>query len=77
MDRRRLLTTTMVATLGATAAALRSTGAEKVRHEWREYGGHQGTRYSTLTQINRANVRKLQVAWRYDTARPAGSRRIL
>ena len=62
----------LVAAMGAAGVALRSTGAEKARHDWREYGGHQGTRYSTLTQINRANVRRLQVAWRYDTGETGG-----
>ncbi len=36
--------------------------------EWRTYGGNPaGTRYSTLTQINRQNVGQLKVAWTYDT----------
>ena len=56
MDRRRLLAMLMVGSLCASALAPRPTGADPVRHDWPEYGGHQGTRYSTLTQINRANV---------------------
>ncbi len=41
--------------------------------DWPAYGGdaHQ-TRYSTLKQITRANVAKLQVAWQYDTADGTG-----
>jgi glucose dehydrogenase len=36
--------------------------------EWPVYGGNAGgTRYSTATQINRANVTKLKVAWTYRT----------
>ena len=36
--------------------------------EWRTYGGNPaGTRYSTLTQINRKNVGQLKAAWTYDT----------
>ncbi len=36
--------------------------------EWRYYGGDPTqTRYSTLTQITRENVRNLHVAWTYDT----------
>ena len=32
--------------------------------EWRAYGGDEGsTRYSPLDQINRDNVKNLQVAW--------------
>jgi glucose dehydrogenase len=36
--------------------------------DWPAYnGGVDGDHYSQLKQINRANVRKLQVAWRFDT----------
>lgn len=34
---------------------------------WEVYGGPESIRYSTLTQINRDNVSKLEVAWTYDT----------
>jgi quinoprotein glucose dehydrogenase len=35
---------------------------------WRDYGGaSDAAQYSALTQINRANVSKLQVAWTYPT----------
>jgi quinoprotein glucose dehydrogenase len=52
--------------------ALPVKGAEPARHEWPEYGGHQGTRYSSLARINRTNVRRLEVAWRYDTGETGG-----
>src|SRR3982751_4756555 len=36
--------------------------------DWPHYGGGpEQTRYSPLTQITRANVKSLQVAWTYDT----------
>src|SRR3954467_8495023 len=36
--------------------------------DWPYYGGGpEQNRYSTLTQITRANVRSLRVAWTYDT----------
>src|SRR5215475_10048351 len=36
--------------------------------EWRAYGGGpENTHYSALRQINRENVKELQVAWSYDT----------
>jgi quinoprotein glucose dehydrogenase len=36
--------------------------------DWPAYGGSpENTHYSALTQINRANVQHLQVAWSYDT----------
>src|SRR5687768_4043479 len=32
--------------------------------EWRSYGGEEGsTRYSPLDQINRENVKELEIAW--------------
>ena len=34
--------------------------------DWRYYGGDAGgTRYSSLTQVNRSNVGELKVAWIY------------
>jgi quinoprotein glucose dehydrogenase len=39
-----------------------------VAQEWRSYGGDAGgMKYSTLKQIDRTNVRKLQLAWTYHT----------
>lgn len=36
--------------------------------DWRLYGGNEtNSRYSTLDQINRENVKNLAVAWTYDT----------
>lgn len=36
--------------------------------EWKVYaGGPEGIRYSALNQINRENVKQLQVAWTFDT----------
>jgi len=41
--------------------------------DWPAYGGNpEGTRYSPLRQITRANVARLEVAWSYDTADGAG-----
>jgi quinoprotein glucose dehydrogenase len=34
---------------------------------WQSYGGEDGDHYSSLTQINRDNARKLVVAWKFDT----------
>src|SRR5262250_2194117 len=42
--------------------------AEENFRGWEVTGGTRlGTRYSTLRQIDRTNVGKLQVAWTYDT----------
>ncbi|ACT92263.1 outer membrane protein assembly factor BamB family protein [Dyadobacter fermentans] len=36
--------------------------------DWPVYGGNNaGNRYSSLTQVNKENVKKLQPAWTYDT----------
>ncbi len=41
--------------------------------DWSHYGGvPDGTRYSSLSQINRSNVSKLQVAWTYDSGEGPG-----
>jgi len=41
---------------------------ETQNEDWRNYGGNPGGgRYSPLTQINKENVKELQVAWSYDT----------
>ncbi len=41
--------------------------------DWPVYGGApEGTHYSPLTQINRANVAQLKVAWTYDTQEEGG-----
>jgi quinoprotein glucose dehydrogenase len=35
--------------------------------EWRVYsGGPDSIHYSSLTQINRSNVKQLQIAWTFD-----------
>ena len=40
----------------------------KMRRDWPVYGGNsEGNRYSPLSQINRSNVSKLQVAWTFDS----------
>ena len=44
---------------------------------WASYGGDPGgTRYSPLTQIDRGNVEKLEVAWTYNTGEELGGWRV-
>lgn len=53
-----------------TASARQTT---QNRTEWAGYGGGpDGIRYSSLTQIDRSNVGRLQVAWTYDTGEGPG-----
>ena len=58
-------TTIYLAAIGALAAALASAQPGDVN--WAVNGGEGNIRYSPLSQINRANVRNLQVAWTYDS----------
>ncbi len=49
---------------------LAQTGA---RVDWPTYGGNsQNTHYSSLSQINKSNVKQLDVAWSYDTGETGG-----
>jgi len=55
--------------LGCAAAALlcASLAAMAADTDWAYYGAHPSQdRYSDLTQINKSNVGKLQLAWRFD-----------
>src|SRR5579864_1547921 len=46
---------------------------KKVQQDWPVYGGSsENTHYSSLAQINRSNVKQLQVAWSFDTGEPGG-----
>src|SRR5438034_2299848 len=57
----------VVATVAAQSSTRRRTADRPV--EWPLYGGGpQSMRYSSLTQINRANVTHLQVAWTFDAS---------
>src|SRR3954469_23106627 len=45
----------------------------KSTQDWAAYGGDQAkTHYSPLTQINKSNVKQLEVAWSYDTQETGG-----
>jgi quinoprotein glucose dehydrogenase len=45
----------------------------KSTQDWAAYGGNpQQTHYSPLTQINKSNVKRLQVVWSYDTGETGG-----
>jgi quinoprotein glucose dehydrogenase len=44
----------------------------QAQQDWPAYGGHDGTHYSSLSQINRDNVKNLVVAWKYETGEAGG-----
>jgi quinoprotein glucose dehydrogenase len=47
--------------------------AQSPQHDWPIYGGTpENNHYSTLSQINRENVKQLQVAWSFDTGESGG-----
>jgi quinoprotein glucose dehydrogenase len=59
----------------ALAAQAQSCISDPIPHrsDWPVYGGQpEGDHYSSLTQINRANVRLLQQAWTFDAAEEGG-----
>ena len=67
-----MIKTTVIATL--LAATPLAAGAQNTpQTEWPVYGGQLAQdHYSPLTQINRTNVRNLQVAWTFDTGETGG-----
>jgi quinoprotein glucose dehydrogenase len=47
--------------------------AQHENRDWPVYGGSpENTRYSPLSQINKSNVKQLQVAWTFDTEETGG-----
>jgi quinoprotein glucose dehydrogenase len=59
-----------VSLLPALAANAQKAGpvSDAVHAQWNAYGGSEdGAQYSSLTQINKANVSKLQPAWTFST----------
>ena len=55
-----------LAALALTAALVSASGSDAM--SWSAYGGDPGgTRYSALDQIDRAQRRRLEIAWTYRT----------
>jgi len=66
---RELLSFALVVVVACTSTAPAPSRPRASTDEWTAYGGdNSGTRYSALTQIQRGNVRDLQLAWIYRTA---------
>src|SRR5207245_2029356 len=60
-----------LAAISATSEAAPNSTPEQ--RDWPVYGGDPGNQhYSPLTQINRANVKHLEVAWTFDTGENGG-----
>ncbi len=60
----RLFTT--IGILTAAIAVITAAGDQRP-HDWRDYGGGpDNSKFSTLKQINKSNVSRLEVAWTYE-----------
>ena len=63
-----LLTVFRFALAGVSLASIARSDATTSSADWPVYlGGKERSLYSSLTQINRTNVSRLEVAWTYDT----------
>src|SRR5260370_28455782 len=66
-----------VFTIGLIASAAKtpqeSSASRRGQRDWPAYGGTpENNHYSTLAQINRSNVKRLAVAWSFDTGEEGG-----
>jgi len=58
---------------GATPSSPSKMSGKKKSHDWPVYGGTpENNHFSSLTQINRKNVKRLRVAWTFDTEESGG-----
>jgi quinoprotein glucose dehydrogenase len=57
----------LVTAAGCVLVAALSSVGQRPRQSWPVNGGVDNIRYSPLTEINRSNVARLQVAWTYDS----------
>src|SRR6202795_2314511 len=61
-----------IATGAVPSSAEKMSGKHKSR-DWRVYGGTpENNHFSSLTQINRKNVKRLKIAWTFDTEESGG-----
>jgi quinoprotein glucose dehydrogenase len=73
MNHKFVILTLVLCTIGLYHAKAQSRPAAKISESWPAYGGDAGgTRYSSLNQIKRENVKDLKVAWTYQTRELAG-----
>lgn len=62
-----------IAGLTLRPAGARPQSASSTSQDWPTYGGSPANQhYSSLSQINRSNVKELRVAWTYDTGEQGG-----
>ena len=64
---------TIAAAMGETPSSAPKKPAQNASYDWQVYGGApDNNRFSPLSQINRKNVKRLQVAWTFDTEESGG-----
>jgi quinoprotein glucose dehydrogenase len=67
------LSMALVAANGATPSSAGKGPDKEKNHDWPVYGGTQeNNHFSILTQINRKNVKRLRLAWTFDTEESGG-----
>jgi quinoprotein glucose dehydrogenase len=68
-----LAATALLLAVYATNGKAQNNNSSAAQENWAAYGGvSQNTHYSSLHEINRENVKDLQVAWTYDTGEKGG-----
>src|SRR5256885_9572986 len=68
-----LIATTAGLMAGAANAPAQSHVSGQEQQDWPDYGGApENNHYSKLAQINRSNVKRLAVAWSFDTREQGG-----
>ena len=67
------VSTVSVVAIDAATSSPRKTSNKKQTRDWPIYGGTpENNHYSSLTQINRRNVKRIRVAWEFDTGESGG-----
>jgi quinoprotein glucose dehydrogenase len=73
MTRARIGWFACILIFGGLLRANSQSAEPKSTQDWAAYGGDQAkTHYSPLTQINKSNVKQLELAWSYDTGETGG-----
>ncbi len=63
----------VAAAMGETPSSTRKAPDKSASHDWQVYGGTpENDHFSSLKQINRKNVKRLRVAWTFDTGESGG-----
>jgi glucose dehydrogenase len=63
----------IAAAIPATPSSAAKTPDKEKSHDWPVYGGTpENNHFSSLKQINRKNVKRLQIAWTFDTEESGG-----